>query len=190
MVALDTPPWDTPTLVTPLCPTPHPMESEAIAPMSAPMDMVGGLLERGLLMLSLRLRLMLMLTTMETMAMVTLDTPPWDTPTLDTLPFPTPDPMESEAIAPMSAPMDMATWDTHPLDTPPCPTPGPTPMPPVPTSPPAWATDPWVMLPVLILDILMVPTQPLDEQNYLKIPSSMCNFLSDPVTKPEFIFQK
>merc|ERR1712098_542865 len=74
-------------------------------------------LERGLLMLSLRLRLMLMLTTMETMAMVTLDTLPWDTPTLDTppwdtltldtLPFPTPDPMESQAIAPMSAPMDM-----------------------------------------------------------------------------------
>merc|ERR1719191_2059345 len=106
-------------------------------------------------MLSLRLRLMLMLTTMETMdmePMVTLDTPPWDTPTLDTLP-----------------------WDTPTLDTPPFLMPDLT---------PAWATDPWVMLPVLILDTLMVPTQPLDEQNYFDIPSSNCNFLSDPVTEP------
>merc|ERR1712177_83644 len=99
--------------------------------MSAPMDMVWGLLERGLLMLSLKLRLMLMLTTMETMAMVTLDTPP-------------------------------------------CPVPDHTPMPPVPSSPPALATDPWVMLPVPIPGILMVPTPPLDEHNYLDIPSFNC----------------
>merc|ERR1719312_1610774 len=121
------------------------MESAAIAPMSAPMDMDGGLLERGLLMLSLRQRLMLMLTTMATMDIETLDTPP--------------------------------------LDTTPCPTPGLTPMPLVPSSPPAWATDLWVMPPVLILDTLMVPTPPLDEQNYSKIPTSICNFLSDPVTE-------
>merc|ERR1719445_23648 len=143
---LDTPPWDTPTLDTPPFLTPGPMESAAmcahtpppmlLAPMSAPMDMVCGLLERGLLMLSLKLRLMLMLTTMETMAMVTLDTPP--------------------------------------LDTPPCPMPDHTPMPPVPSSPPALATDPWVTLPVPILGILMVPTPPLDEHNYLDIPSCNC----------------
>merc|ERR1712025_315420 len=125
---LDTPPWDTPTLATLPFPTPDPMESAATAPMSVLMDMDLGLLERGLLLLSLRQGLMLMLTTMET--------------------------------------MDMETLDTLPLDTPPCLTPGLTPMPPVPSSPPAWATDPWVMLPVHILDTLMVPTQPLDEQNY------------------------
>merc|ERR1719445_1305752 len=33
------------------------------------------------------------------------------------------------------------------------------------------------MLPVLILDTLMVPTQPLDEENHWKFPSINCSFL-------------